>query len=102
MKSVVKSELFRELPSVDELLRMPEVAVLAEAHGSPAAADAARAVLARIRSEINSGLLDAEGLRLAMDGVAGAVKAQLLRALSHSLRLVINATGVILHTNLGR
>ena len=102
MKSVVKSELFRELPSVDELLRMPEVAQLAETHGSAAAADAARAVVARLRSEINSELLDAEGLRLAMDGVAGAVKTQLLRALSHSLRLVINATGVILHTNLGR
>ncbi len=102
MKSEVKSELFRELPSVDELLRMPEVAQLAEAHGPPAAADAARAVLARLRSEISSGLLDAAGLRLAMEGVAGAVKTQLFRALSYSLRSVINATGVILHTNLGR
>lgn len=102
MKSVVKSELFRELPSVDELLRMPDVAQLAEAHGSPAAADAARAVLARMRNEISSGHLDAAGVRLAMDGIAGAVNNQLLRALSYSLRSVINATGVILHTNLGR
>src|SRR5215472_668589 len=102
MKSVAKSKLFRELPSVDELLRMPEVTVLTEAHGTTAVADAARAVLARLRSEISSGFLDAAGIRLAIDGITDAVKTQLLRALSYSLRPVINATGVILHTNLGR
>ncbi len=102
MKSVEKSELFRELPSVDELLRMPEVTALSDAHGAPAAADAVRAVLARLRSEISSGHLDAAGIRLAVDEIAGAIRNQLLRALSYSLRSVINATGVILHTNLGR
>ena len=102
MKSTTKSELFRELPSVDELLREPAVAALAATHGASAVTDAARAVLARLREEIASGLLDAAGLRLALDGVAGAVDARLRQALGHSLRLVINATGVILHTNLGR
>ncbi len=102
MKSATKSELFRELPSVDELAREPAVAALAGTHGASAVTDAARAVLARLREEIASGLLDAAGLRLALDGVAGAVDARLRQALGHSLRLVINATGVILHTNLGR
>ncbi len=46
MKSAAKSELFRELPSVDELLRKPEVAPLVTRHGPAAATDAARAVLA--------------------------------------------------------
>jgi L-seryl-tRNA(Ser) seleniumtransferase len=102
MKSAAKSELFRELPSVDEVLRMPGVDALAAGHGLAPLTDAARTVLARLRSEIASGLLDQAGLHLAVTGIAGAIDAQLRRALGPSLRPVINATGVILHTNLGR
>jgi L-seryl-tRNA(Ser) seleniumtransferase len=102
MKSVAKSELFRELPSVDELIRTPAVTALIEPHGTPAVTDAARAVLSRLRQEISSGLLDEQALRLALSGVAGAIESQLRQSLRHSLRTVINATGVILHTNLGR
>ena len=58
MKSTAKSELFRELPSVNEVLRMPGVVSLATAHGTPAVTDAARVVLARLREEISSGLLE--------------------------------------------
>jgi len=102
MKSVAKSELFRGLPSVDEIIRIPAIAVLGATHGTAVVADAARAVLARLREEVASGLLDAPALRLALEGVAGAVEQHLRRALNYSLRPVINATGVILHTNLGR
>ncbi len=102
MKSAAKSELFRELPSVDELARMPEVSALVASHGSPAVTDAARTVLARLREEVASGLLDGPALQLALSGIVGAIEQQLRRALGHSLRHVINATGVILHTNLGR
>ncbi len=102
MKSVAKSELYRELPSVDELLRTVGVPVLIAAHGNAAVADAARTVISHLRSEIASGLLDAAGLRLAVEGIVPAIEAQLRRSLAPSLRSVINATGVILHTNLGR
>jgi L-seryl-tRNA(Ser) seleniumtransferase len=102
MKSVAKSELFRELPSVDDVLRSPEIALLAEAHGVPALADATRAVLGRLREEIAAGLLDESGLRLALNGISNAIESHLRRSLAPSLRPVINATGVILHTNLGR
>ena len=102
MKTSAKSELYRELPSVDELLRIPGVAELAEAHGTAAVTDAARAVLARLRNEIASGRLDAGALQLALGGLCGAVEGRLRQELRHSLRVVINATGVILHTNLGR
>jgi L-seryl-tRNA(Ser) seleniumtransferase len=102
MKSVAKSELFRELPSVDEVIRLPALAALNASHGTVVVADAARSVLARLREEVASGLLDASALRLALEGMAGAVEQHMRRALSYSLRSVINATGVILHTNLGR
>jgi L-seryl-tRNA(Ser) seleniumtransferase len=102
MDSAHKSELFRELPSVDEVLRQPEVLALASVHGNAAVTDAGRAVLSKLREEISSGLLDSPALRLALTGLQGALEAQLRRALGYSLRAVINATGVILHTNLGR
>lgn len=102
MKTVAKPELFRELPSVDELLRMPLISALTEVHGAIAVTDAARSVVARLREEIASGLLDATALRIGLGGLPHAVEAQLGKSLSHSLQPVINATGVILHTNLGR
>src|SRR5580698_4845164 len=102
MKSVAKSELFRELPSVDELIRTPAATNLVDAHGAAAVTDAARSVLSRLRQEISSGLLDEQALRLALGGVTGAIESQLRQSLRHSLRTIINATGVILHTNLGR
>jgi L-seryl-tRNA(Ser) seleniumtransferase len=102
VKAAAKSELFRKLPSVDECMKTPAVAALASNHGAAALTDATRTVLQRLRDEIASGLLDEGALDLALSGVANAVEHHLRRALGYSLRPVINATGVILHTNLGR
>jgi len=101
-KSPAKAELFRTLPSVDELTRVPSVAAFAASYGTAAVADAVRAVLARLREEIASGLLDEPALRLALDGLTDAIEQHSRRTMEPSLRPVINATGVILHTNLGR
>ncbi len=80
----------------------PVVSSLEASYGHDPAVDAVRAVLARLRQEITSGLLDEDALELALAGLAGAVEKELRHALGYSLRPVINATGVILHTNLGR
>jgi L-seryl-tRNA(Ser) seleniumtransferase len=97
-----KSELFRRLPSVDELLRSPALTSMIDREGRTATTDAARSLLERIRAEIAAGRLDDRGLDLALEGMADAVERELRRTLSYSLRRVINATGVVLHTNLGR
>jgi len=102
MKPPSKSDLFRELPSVDELVRAPGVGELVEAHGTIAVTEAARAVLSELRQQISSGLLGASMLQAALGGIDAAIEKQLHKSLSLSLRTVINATGVILHTNLGR
>jgi L-seryl-tRNA(Ser) seleniumtransferase len=102
MKATSKADLFRRLPAVDELLRSPELAPLISGEGRTAVTDAARTVVDRLRAEIASGALDSHKLELALTGVGEAVERELRRALTYSLRPVINATGVILHTNLGR
>jgi L-seryl-tRNA(Ser) seleniumtransferase len=98
-----KSDLYRLLPSVDDLLRAEELAPLIARDGQPAVTEAIRAVVAHLRDEITTGQLGSvPALQLAVAGVADAVSRHVHSAMSFSLRPVINATGVILHTNLGR
>ncbi|HEX3740569.1 MAG TPA: L-seryl-tRNA(Sec) selenium transferase [Terriglobales bacterium] len=96
------ADLYRELPAIYELLRHPEITGLVAEEGQSATTDACRVVLARLRKEIAAGDLDEEKLRLALMGVPAAIRMELRSVLGYSLRSVINATGVILHTNLGR
>ena len=100
--TTAKAELFRKLPAVDEALRLPEIAILAEQDGIVAVTEAVREVVAGIREAISRGTLDESGLEIALSNLPDVVATQLKKSLSFSLRPVINATGVILHTNLGR
>src|SRR5438477_12570535 len=93
--------LFRRLPSVDEVLRLPAVTDLAAREGVVPATEAARTVLTHLRTEISAGRLDEAGTKLAISGICAAVERELQQTFAPSLRSVINATGVILHTNLG-
>ena len=102
MPTTSKSDLYRKLPSVDELLHRPDLASIIAADGQAAVTDAARAVLTRLRAEIAAARLDAAAVDLALSGISDAVERQVRQSLTYSLRPVINATGVILHTNLGR
>jgi L-seryl-tRNA(Ser) seleniumtransferase len=93
--------LLRRLPSVDELLRRPVLEELAARAGRGVVLNAARAVLDRLRAEISLGaVLTESSLDPAI--LEGAIRDEAARDTSFSLRPVINATGVILHTNLGR
>jgi L-seryl-tRNA(Ser) seleniumtransferase len=102
VKTSAKSAFYRKLPSVDELLRGAELAELAEREGRAAVTEAARQTLARLRKEISSGHLDPPGVETGVAGLPAAVVRRLRQSLEYSLRPLINATGVILHTNLGR
>jgi L-seryl-tRNA(Ser) seleniumtransferase len=75
---------------------------LIESEGHAAVAEAIRVVLERLRQEIAQGQLDEKSLDLALGGLSEAVERQLRESLTYSLQPLINATGVILHTNLGR
>jgi L-seryl-tRNA(Ser) seleniumtransferase len=102
LATISNSALFQKLPSTDEVMRQPEMQSLVQRDGHTAVAESVRVVLASLRQEITKGQLDEKSLNLALGGVAAAVARQLEQSLSYSLRALINATGVILHTNLGR
>ena len=103
MTTTSKSDLYRLLPSVDELLKSADLTELVAREGQPAVTESVRAVLANVRDEINSGTLGTQqAVKLAVENLPQAVARHLSRAMEFSLRPVINATGVILHTNLGR
>ncbi|MFZ3217480.1 MAG: L-seryl-tRNA(Sec) selenium transferase [Candidatus Acidiferrales bacterium] len=95
----------RALPSVDELLLLPRLAALVEKSGRGLVTRAVRDVLAGFRARIKSqppqtGTANSEAFDLGK--LEAAVAAEVEAALAPSLRRVINATGVVLHTNLGR
>jgi L-seryl-tRNA(Ser) seleniumtransferase len=88
---------YRNLPSVREILEHPEVSGLADSCGRRALKSAARQAVDLARQAVRAG-----GEAPVLDEVA-AETCRLAGAIcGGSLRTVINATGVVLHTNLGR
>src|SRR5271167_2313280 len=102
MRVTAKSDLFRLLPSVDELLRYPQIEALAQLEGRSGTLEAARTSLEQLRTDIAAGKLDEQQLKAAIEKFPHEIERRLKDWHAYSLRRVINATGVILHTNLGR
>jgi L-seryl-tRNA(Ser) seleniumtransferase len=82
----------RELPSVDRLLREPAVAAMLAEVPRPA-------VLRAVRETLEAARLRRAG---PPEDWAGEIRERLAAAIRPALRPVLNATGVVLHTNLGR
>jgi L-seryl-tRNA(Ser) seleniumtransferase len=96
-----QAALLRQMPSVDELLQLPGVAQLCSELDRGFVVDLIRELLMQLRREIASG-----ELRTARNFSSLALEERIVQAvrqeLAPSLQPVINASGVILHTNLGR
>jgi len=75
---------------------------MVDRYGHTAVTGAARTVLDQVRQAISNNRLDERGTRAAIEALPSLVEHHLSVSLEYSLRPVINATGVILHTNLGR
>lgn len=88
---------YRSLPSTDRLLARPELGEAIAQFGRQTVRDAARRLLEAVRAEIAAGASTPGVVDLSARLLAG-----LKRDLAPSLRPLINATGVIIHTNLGR
>jgi L-seryl-tRNA(Ser) seleniumtransferase len=91
---------FRHLPAINEVLEMPPVQALAPQHSHDLIVTAIRQELTELRQRLGQGeQVDGEGSAAL---VAAKVAERLGRELKPKLRPVINATGIVLHTNLGR
>lgn len=91
----------RRIPSVDQLLGAAAMQPVLQAWGRPRATAALREVLAELRAALDGG----GAAPAPMEGAewyAARVDASLRSASRPSVRRVINGTGVVLHTNLGR
>src|SRR5687768_3193959 len=92
------AKALRELPSVDRVMAHPTLSDAVEGLSHALVADAVRAELEVARRT----LLGGEGDAPSVEQVAGKAAARAWASAGPSLRPVINATGVIIHTNLGR
>jgi L-seryl-tRNA(Ser) seleniumtransferase len=92
-----RAAALRALPSVDALLREARVAALLTRYPHAVVADALRAALAEARRSLAGG-----GAAPPAAALIASATARLDALLRPSLRPVVNASGVVLHTNLGR
>lgn len=90
--------LLRSLPKVDEALRHPLIAAQLEAHPRQLVIDAMRTEIDTVRARILSDQVEELDLEALMLEAVERIE----RAARRSLRRVVNATGIIVHTNLGR
>ena len=90
--------LLRSLPKVDELLKREDVAALDAVHGRTLTLEALREALDATRTAVRAG----EIAEVSADAIAADAAAWLALKARRSLRRVINATGIVVHTNLGR
>src|SRR5215210_8091088 len=90
-----KRELLRGLPAVDAVLRSPAAHALVSRHGTKAATAVVRGLLERAREEILAGGEPDVSKESVLAGATNILAGR-------GLRRVVNATGVVLHTNLGR
>ncbi len=93
---------FRIIPSIDELRQRSTVRALEARFGADATVDALRHAAAAIRTAIAGGDASLSSEAAVMTRIESAVAVELGDTFRPSLEPVINATGIIVHTNLGR
>ncbi|MBR0140022.1 MAG: L-seryl-tRNA(Sec) selenium transferase [Firmicutes bacterium] len=97
MNSVI-SEKLKDLPKIDQVLGMAVLKDAASSGPREPVVDAARKAVASMRADLLAG----KDIDISPERAAELAAAELKRSDARSLRRVINGTGVILHTNLGR
>lgn len=98
MQASSKSSILRQLPQVEEVLNSPQVRAVGALLPHPVLSDCARAAVSAARQSILAG----DANTVDVQTIADDTCARALATLRPSLRRVINATGVVVHTNLGR
>jgi L-seryl-tRNA(Ser) seleniumtransferase len=93
---------FRVIPSIEQLRQRDAMRALETRYGRAALLDALRDETSELRQRLGSGEVAAVTLAEAVDAIESGTAERLRAAMRPSLVRVVNATGVIVHTNLGR
>ena len=93
-----KQKSLSEIPSVDELLKSPQGTQWLCAFPRKIVIQSIRTVLESVRVKILAG----QTADIALDAIPPCIEAEIKKLSSYSLLPLINATGIVLHTNLGR
>ena len=96
-----KNTLFRSIPKVDVLLEKTEIIKLIEKYHREVVVDAIREEIEKLRSFIKEND-DINLIEEKINNLVGNIILNVEKVYSYNLRKVINGTGTILHTNLGR
>lgn len=96
----MKKHLLRELPSVDEISRNEEVEKLSQNLDQEYLTEIIREEIGNIRTQILKDIYEYDEINIG--NLVDNIKNRLNSDFDFGLKKVINATGVVLHTNLGR
>jgi L-seryl-tRNA(Ser) seleniumtransferase len=92
--------MLKNIPKVDKILEWPALRAASQTAPRPVVIEAVRSVLSALRGEILAGPVSPEAV------TEKAITARILREIASSsapsLKRVINGTGIVIHTNLGR
>ena len=98
----MKVNLYSKIPKVDEILIDEDVAELISSGSRELVVETIREELDKIRKKINTEICDEESLNSAVKKIIDDIVFSVIEKEKMNLRKVINATGVVIHTNLGR
>lgn len=96
---ILMSKIISSIPKVDKVLSLPPLVSLLETYPKPTLLAAVRNVLAALRADSTNGTLSSP---IEESKLCRLVEAELERIVAPSLHPVVNGTGVVIHTNLGR
>ncbi|MGD8340982.1 MAG: L-seryl-tRNA(Sec) selenium transferase, partial [Gammaproteobacteria bacterium] len=94
------SELLRQLPGIDAWVSSEQGETLCAEYSRAEVVEVMRSHLAHLRGSLRNGR--GELPELASEAYTNILRADLLKRRESSLKPVINATGIVIHTNLGR
>ena len=93
---------YRTIPAIHRLLELPSLLEAVKRLGRPPVMEACRSAVDRLRRLIADGVIDREDLPARVEALEKDILADLEQATRPAYREVVNATGVLIHTNLGR
>jgi len=104
MSPSLRQQVLRKIPKVDEILLRPEIVDLLKVHPRTVVVDAIRKGLGRLREELlrKEKISEFDETLFSFENLYPLFQKEIHLQARPRLRRVINATGVVIHTNLGR